>query len=59
MFKVQRRMEEEERMRAEGEEARKKSIIEDEKARLLAEHARILQDYHPKAATQYSQGFQQ
>jgi hypothetical protein len=57
MYKAQRRMEEAERAAAEQEEQRKKQIVEDEKARLLAEHAAILKDYHPKAATQYG-GFQ-
>lgn len=53
MFKAQRRMEEEERRIADEEEARKRSIVENEKARLLAEHAAILKDYHPKASTKY------
>ena len=40
------------------EEARQRSIIEEEKARLLAEHAAILQQHHPKANSQYMGGFQ-
>ncbi len=31
-----------------------KNIVEEEKARLLALHGDILNEYHPKAATAYS-----
>ena len=53
MYKVQREMEKEEREEAERDEQWKKDIIEQEKARLLAEYGDILKDYHPKASTQY------
>ena len=39
-------------------EDRQKQIIEAEKQRLLAEHAAILQQHHPKANSQYMGGFQ-
>ena len=35
------------------EEARLQQIVEQEKARLLAEHAAILQQHHPKANSYY------
>lgn len=34
-----------------------KSIVEMEKERLLREHGQVLQQYHPKAATTYANGF--
>ena len=40
------------------EEDRQRSIVEQEKQRLLAEHAAILQQHHPKANSQYMGGFQ-
>ena len=59
MYKAQRQQEIAEREAVEAEEARKRNIIEEEKARLLAEHADVLNGYHPKAATQYgASGFQ-
>jgi len=36
---------------AEAEERRKKQIIEQEKAKLIAEYGNILKEYHPKAST--------
>ena len=53
LYRVQREMEIQERRIAEEEEARKQSIIEMEKERLLREHGEILGQYHPKAATGY------
>lgn len=55
MYQVQRQMEKDEREEVEREEQRKKDIVEEEKARLLAEYGEILKDYHPKAHTQYGQ----
>ena len=55
MYKIQREMEREEREESERDEQRKRDIIEQEKARLLAEYGDILKDYHPKASTQYGQ----
>ena len=36
---------------------RQRQIISEEKQRLLAEHAAILQQHHPKANSQYMGGF--
>ena len=46
-----------EREAADAEERRKRDIIEQEKAKLLAEYGQILKEYHPKASTQYGIGF--
>lgn len=40
-----------EREAADAEERRKRDIIEQEKAKLLAEYGQILKEYHPKAST--------
>jgi len=57
MYKAQRAMELAEREAVEEEEWRKRDIIEQEKAKLLAEYGNILKEYHPKASTQYGIGF--
>lgn len=57
MYKAQRAMELAEWEAAEDEEWRKRDIIEQEKAKLLAEYGNILKEYHPKASTQYGIGF--
>lgn len=57
MYKQQREMEQAEREAVEEIERKKRQVIEDEKARLLAEHGHILKEYHPKASTQYGTGF--
>lgn len=51
MYRAQRAMELAEREAAEAEERRKRDIIEQEKAKLLAEYGQILKEYHPKAST--------
>lgn len=53
VYRVEREKEEQERQRMVAEEQRRKEIIEQEKARLLAEHASVLQQHHPKAANHY------
>ncbi len=50
-------MEVAEREAAEEIEYKKWQVIEDEKARLIAEHGHILKEYHPKASTQYGVRF--
>ena len=57
MYKQQREMEIAEREAADELERKKRQIIEDEKARLIAEHGHILKEYHPKASTQYGARF--
>jgi hypothetical protein len=57
MYKQQRAMEVAEREAAEEEERKKRWIIEEEKAKLIAEHGHILKEYHPKASTHYGIGF--
>ena len=49
IYKAQREAEQAEQEYKKQEEARQRAIIEQEKARLLAEHAAILQQHHPKA----------
>lgn len=49
IYKAQREAEQAEQEFKRQEESRQRSIIEQEKARLLAEHAAILQQHHPKA----------
>jgi hypothetical protein len=51
MYRAQRAMELAEREAAEAEERRKRDIVEQEKAKLLAEYGSILKEYHPKAST--------
>lgn len=58
IYKAQREAEQQELEYKRQEEVRQASIIEQEKARLLAEHAAILQQHHPKANSQYMGGFQ-
>lgn len=53
IYKAQREVELHEREAKLAEEARLQSIVEQEKARLLAEHAAILQQHHPKANSYY------
>ena len=43
-----------ERMAKKQEELRQMSIVQMEKERLLAEHAAILQQHHPKASAMYN-----
>jgi hypothetical protein len=57
VYRAQREIELEEKRIKEEEELRKKSVIEMEKERLLREHGMVLQQYHPKAATNYGTGF--
>ena len=54
IYRAQREMELEERRAKEEDERRKAAVVEMEKDRLLREHGHILQQYHPKAATNYS-----
>lgn len=58
IYKQQREAELAEQEFKKQEESRQRDIIEIEKARLLAEHAAILQQHHPKANSQYVGGFQ-
>ncbi len=51
IYKAQRAMEIAEREAAENEERRKWQIVEEEKAKLIAEYGNILKEYHPKAST--------
>ncbi len=53
IYRAQREMELEERRAKEEDERRKAVIVEMERERLLREHGHILQQYHPKAATNY------
>lgn len=57
IYKAQREAEAQEQEFKRQEEARQRDIIQEEKARLLAEHAAILQQHHPKANSQYQGGF--
>ena len=54
IYKAQREAEQAEAEYKKQEEARQRSVVEQEKARLLAEHAAILQQHHPKANSQYN-----
>ena len=58
IYKAQREAEQAEQDFKVQEELRQRQIIEEEKQRLLAEHAAILQQHHPKADSQYMGGFQ-
>lgn len=58
IYKQQREAELAEQEYKRQEEDRQRSIVEQEKQRLLAEHAAILQQHHPKANSQYMGGFQ-
>ena len=53
VYRLQREEEIIERRIKEEEERRKQDIIEQEKQRLLAEHAHVLKNYHTKAAGTY------
>ena len=53
IYRAQREMELEERRAKEEEERRKAVIVDMERERLIREHGHILQQYHPKAATNY------
>ena len=57
IYKAQREAEMQEQEYKRQEEQRQREIIEMEKQRLLAEHAAILQQHHPKANSQYMGGF--
>ncbi len=54
VYQAQRELEVQELHVKRSEEAKMQSIIEQEKARLLAEHQAILLQHHPKASTKYS-----
>jgi hypothetical protein len=54
VYQVQREIEEQERISKKNEELRQMSIVQMEKERLLAEHAAILQQHHPKASAMYN-----
>ena len=58
IYQAQREAELQEQEFKRQEEIRQREIIEMEKQRLLAEHAAILQQHHPKANSQYHGGFQ-
>ena len=59
MYRIQREEEYEVRRQAAELEAFKKQAIEEEKQRLLREHAEILTNFNPKAASNYgASGFQ-
>lgn len=53
IYREQRAIETAEREVQMGQDAHQASIIENEKQRLLAEHAAVLSQHHPKAANQY------
>ena len=53
IYKEQREIEIREREAKIAEEQRVQAIIEMEKQKLLAQHAAILVQHHPKASTQY------
>ena len=55
IYRAQREMELEEKRVKEEEERRKQMVVEMEKERLLREHGHVLNQYHPKAATNYGQ----
>ena len=58
IYKQQREAEQQEEEFKAQEEGRQRDIISLEKERLLAQHAAILQQHHPKANSQYMGGFQ-
>lgn len=53
IFRAERELEVQEHAQKLQQEKREAQIIEMEKQRLLAEHAAILHQHHPKAANQY------
>lgn len=53
VYRVQREQEWEERRQKDSEEQAKRDIIAAEKERLLREHAEILTQFNPKAASNY------
>lgn len=53
IYQAQRRAEEEEIRLAKERELQEQNVIEQEKARLLAQHGDILKQFNPKASTQY------
>jgi hypothetical protein len=57
LYREQREIELEEKRLKEEEEARQQDIVRLEMERLIAEHGDVLQKYHPKASTMYSDGF--
>mmetsp|Transcript_4166 Transcript_4166/g.3914 ORF Transcript_4166/g.3914 Transcript_4166/m.3914 type:complete len:82 (+) Transcript_4166:1-246(+) len=57
MYREQREIEIQEKLAQEEEENRKKDIVKAEMEKLLAEHGDILERYHPKASTTYTNGF--
>ncbi len=56
IYQQQREAEAAEQQFKAQEESRQRDIIAQEKQRLLAEHAAILQQHHPKANSQYNFG---
>ena len=56
VYRVQREAEYEERRQADELEHFKKMAVEEEKQRLLKEHADILTQFNPKAASNYGTG---
>jgi hypothetical protein len=57
VYRAQREQEWEERRLKEEQELIQREIIEREKERLLAEHASILNQFNPKAASIYGTSF--
>lgn len=56
VYRVQREQEWEERRLKQDEEQYKKDVVAAEKERLLREHADILTQFNPKAASSYGTG---
>ncbi len=54
VFQAQRELEFRELNAKKEDEARMRQVIEQEKARLLAEHQAIIMQHHPKASNKYS-----
>ena len=59
VYRAQREQEWEERRLQQEQEEVQRQIVAKEKERLLAEHAEILNQFNPKAASQYGTGFRQ
>ena len=57
VYRVQREQEWEERRLKEDQEAIQREIVQKEKERLLQEHAGILNQFNPKAASMYGASF--
>ena len=57
VYRAQREQEWEERRLLQEREVIQSTVVQVEKARLLAEHAQILNQFNPKAASQYGTGF--